>query len=94
MRTDWNDFACFAGMVAHGASATADLPLRELKSELSRHVAGPEERRGLRLIERSRRFRVTDTRRPPMNAARRCWPRDRGGRGARVADAGRRCPRF
>lgn len=48
--------------MAHGGFAAAGGALREPKSKLSRRVAGLEERRGLRLIERSsRRFRVTDT---------------------------------
>jgi DNA-binding transcriptional LysR family regulator len=62
MRTDLNDFAYFAEVVAHGGFAAAGRALREPKSKLSRRIAGLEERLGLRLIERSsRRFRVTDT---------------------------------
>ena len=62
MRTDLNDYAYFAEVVAHGGFAAAGRALREPKSKLSRRIAGLEERLGLRLIERSsRRFRVTDT---------------------------------
>jgi DNA-binding transcriptional LysR family regulator len=62
MRVDFNDYAYFAEVVAHGGFAAAGRALREPKSKLSRRVAGLEERLGLRLIERSsRRFRVTDT---------------------------------
>ncbi|HVI51814.1 MAG TPA: LysR family transcriptional regulator [Candidatus Sulfotelmatobacter sp.] len=62
MRTDLNDLAYFAEVVAHGGFAAASRALREPKSKLSRRIAGLEERLGLRLIERSsRRFRVTDT---------------------------------
>lgn len=62
MRTDLNDLAYFADVVAHGGFAAAGRALREPKSKLSRRIAGLEERLGLRLIERSsRRFRVTDT---------------------------------
>jgi DNA-binding transcriptional LysR family regulator len=62
MRTDLNDLAYFAEVVAHGGFAAAARALREPKSKLSRRVAGLEARLGLRLIERSsRRFRVTDT---------------------------------
>lgn len=62
MRTDLNDLAYFAEVVAHGGFAAAGRALREPKSKLSRRIAGLEERLGLRLIERSsRRFRVTDT---------------------------------
>jgi DNA-binding transcriptional LysR family regulator len=61
MRTDLNDFAYSAEVVAHGGFAAAGRALREPKSKLSRRIAGLEERLGLRLIERSsRRFRVTD----------------------------------
>lgn len=62
MRTDLNDLAYFAEVVAHGGFAAAGRALREPKSKLSRRIAGLEARLGLRLIERSsRRFRVTDT---------------------------------
>lgn len=62
MRIDFNDYAYFAEVVAHGGFAAAGRALREPKSKLSRRIAGLEERLGLRLIERSsRRFRVTDT---------------------------------
>lgn len=62
MRSDLNDFAYFAEVVAHGGFAAAGRALREPKSKLSRRIAALEERLGLRLIERSsRRFRVTDT---------------------------------
>ena len=62
MRTDLNDLAYFAEVVAHGGFAAAGRALREPKSKLSRRIAALEERLGLRLIERSsRRFRVTDT---------------------------------
>jgi DNA-binding transcriptional LysR family regulator len=62
MRTDLNDLAYYAEVVAHGGFAAAGRALREPKSKLSRRIAGLEERLGLRLIERSsRRFRVTDT---------------------------------
>ncbi|MDF0543799.1 LysR family transcriptional regulator [Sphingobium sp. H39-3-25] len=62
MRTDLNDYAYFAEVVAHGGFAAAGRALREPKSKLSRRIARLEERLGLRLIERSsRRFRVTDT---------------------------------
>ncbi|WP_404336374.1 LysR substrate-binding domain-containing protein [Sphingomonas sp. MMS12-HWE2-04] len=62
MRTDLNDLAYFAEVVAHGGFAAAGRALREPKSKLSRRIAGLEQRLGLRLIERSsRRFRVTDT---------------------------------
>jgi DNA-binding transcriptional LysR family regulator len=62
MRSDLNDLAYFAEVVAHGGFAAAGRALREPKSKLSRRIAGLEERLGLRLIERSsRRFRVTDT---------------------------------
>ncbi|WP_296617964.1 LysR family transcriptional regulator [Sphingomonas sp.] len=62
MRTDLNDLAYFAEVVAHGGFAAAGRALHEPKSKLSRRVAALEERLGLRLIERSsRRFRVTDT---------------------------------
>jgi len=62
MRTDLNDLAYFAEVVAHGGFAAAGRALHEPKSKLSRRIAGLEERLGLRLIERSsRRFRVTDT---------------------------------
>lgn len=62
MRTDLNDLAYFAEVVAHGGFAAAGRALREPKSKLSRRVAGLEERLGLRLIERSsRRFQVTET---------------------------------
>lgn len=61
MRSDLNDLAYFAEVVAHGGFAAAGRALREPKSKLSRRVAGLEERLGVRLIERSsRRFRVTD----------------------------------
>jgi len=62
MRTDLNNYAYFAEVVAHGGFAAAGRALRQPKSKLSRRIAGLEERLGLRLIERSsRRFRVTDT---------------------------------
>lgn len=62
MRTDLNDLAYFAEVVAHGGFAAAARALHEPKSKLSRRIAGLEERLGLRLIERSsRRFRVTET---------------------------------
>ena len=62
MRTDLNDLAYFAEVVAHGGFAAAARALHEPKSKLSRRVSGLEQRLGLRLIERSsRRFRVTDT---------------------------------
>lgn len=62
MRTDLNDLAYFAEVVAHGGFAAAGRALQEPKSKLSRRIAGLETRLGLRLIERSsRRFRVTDT---------------------------------
>ncbi|PZQ94966.1 MAG: LysR family transcriptional regulator [Cereibacter sphaeroides] len=62
MKIDLNDYAYFAGVVAHGGFAAAARALREPKSKLSRRIARLEERLGLRLIERSsRRFRVTDT---------------------------------
>ena len=62
MRTDLNDLAYFAEVVAHGGFSAAGRALREPKSKLSRRIAALEERLGLRLIERSsRRFRVTDT---------------------------------
>jgi DNA-binding transcriptional LysR family regulator len=62
VRTDLNDLAYFAEVVAHGGFAAAGRALREPKSKLSRRIAALEERLGLRLIERSsRRFRVTDT---------------------------------
>lgn len=62
MRTDLNDLAYFAEVVAHGGFAAAGRAMREPKSKLSRRIAALEERLGLRLIERSsRRFRVTDT---------------------------------
>jgi DNA-binding transcriptional LysR family regulator len=62
MRSDLNDLAYFAEVVAHGGFAAAARALREPKSKLSRRIARLEERLGLRLIERSsRRFRVTDT---------------------------------
>jgi DNA-binding transcriptional LysR family regulator len=61
MRTDLNDYAWFAEVVAHGGFAAASRALREPKSKLSRRVAALEARLGVRLIERSsRRFRVTD----------------------------------
>jgi DNA-binding transcriptional LysR family regulator len=61
MRTDLNDYAYFAEVVAHGGFAAASRALREPKSKLSRRVAGLETRLGVRLIERSsRRFRVTE----------------------------------
>jgi DNA-binding transcriptional LysR family regulator len=62
MRTDLNDLAYFAEVVAHGGFAAAGRALREPKSKLSRRIAGLEDRLGLRLIERSsRRFQVTET---------------------------------
>lgn len=62
MRTDLNDLAYFAEVVANGGFAAAGRALREPKSKLSRRIAGLEDRLGLRLIERSsRRFRVTET---------------------------------
>ena len=62
MRSDLNDLAYFAEVVAHGGFAAAGRALREPKSKLSRRISGLEERLGLRLIERSsRRFRVTET---------------------------------
>ena len=62
MRTNLNDLAYFAEVVAHGGFAAAGRALHEPKSKLSRRIAGLEKRLGLRLIERSsRRFRVTDT---------------------------------
>jgi DNA-binding transcriptional LysR family regulator len=61
MRTDLNDYAYFAQVVAHGGFAAAGRALREPKSKLSRRIAALEARLGVRLIERSsRRFRVTD----------------------------------
>lgn len=61
MRTDFNDYAYFAEVVAHGGFAAAGRALREPKSKLSRRIAGLEDRLGVRLIERtSRRFRVTE----------------------------------
>lgn len=61
MRTDLNDYAYFAAVVAHGGFAPAGRALREPKSKLSRRIAGLEARLGVRLIERSsRRFRVTE----------------------------------
>jgi DNA-binding transcriptional LysR family regulator len=61
MRTDLNDFAYFAEVVAHGGFSAAARVLKEPKSKLSRRIAALEKRLGLRLIERSsRRFRVTD----------------------------------
>lgn len=62
MKTDLNDLAYFAEVVAHGGFAAAGRALREPKSKLSRRIAALEDRLGLRLIERSsRRFRVTET---------------------------------
>jgi len=62
MRSDLNDLAYFAEVVAHGGFAAAGRALGEPKSKLSRRIAALEQRLGLRLIERtSRRFRVTDT---------------------------------
>jgi DNA-binding transcriptional LysR family regulator len=62
MRSDLNDLAYFAEVVAHGGFAAAGRSLGEPKSKLSRRIAALEQRLGLRLIERSsRRFRVTDT---------------------------------
>lgn len=61
MREDFNDYAYFAEVVAHGGFAAAGRAIREPKSKLSRRVAGLEARLGVRLIERSsRRFRVTE----------------------------------
>ena len=40
MRTDLNDLAYFAEVVAHGGFAAAGRALREPKSKLSRRVAG------------------------------------------------------
>lgn len=61
MRTDLNDYAYFAAVVAHGGFAPAGRALREPKSKLSRRIAGLEARLGVRLIERSSRsFRVTE----------------------------------
>ncbi|RWX76969.1 LysR family transcriptional regulator [Neorhizobium lilium] len=61
MRSDLNDLAYFAEVVAYGGFAAAGRALHEPKSKLSRRVAGLEARLGVRLIERSsRRFRVTD----------------------------------
>jgi len=61
MKTDLNDFAYFAEVVAHGGFSAAARALREPKSKLSRRIRGLEKRLGLRLIERSsRRFRVTE----------------------------------
>lgn len=60
-RTDLNDYAYFAEVVAHGGFAAAGRALKEPKSKLSRRIAGLEARLGVRLIERSsRRFRVTE----------------------------------
>ena len=60
-RTDLNDYAYYAGVVAHGGFAAAGRALREPKSKLSRRIAALEARLGVRLIERSsRRFRVTE----------------------------------
>ena len=60
-RTDLNDYAYYAGVVAHGGFAAAGRALREPKSKLSRRIAALEARLGARLIERSsRRFRVTE----------------------------------
>jgi DNA-binding transcriptional LysR family regulator len=62
MRTDLNDLAYFAEVVAHGGFAAAGRALHQPKSKLSRRISALEARLGLRLIERSsRRFRVTDT---------------------------------
>ncbi|WP_114947778.1 LysR substrate-binding domain-containing protein [Microvirga calopogonii] len=61
IRTDLNDYAYFAEVVAHGGFAAAGRALKEPKSKLSRRIAGLEARLGVRLIERSsRRFRVTE----------------------------------
>jgi len=61
MKTDLNDFAYFAEVVANGGFSAAARALREPKSKLSRRILGLEKRLGLRLIERSsRRFRVTE----------------------------------
>lgn len=61
MREDFNDYAYYADVVAHGGFAAASRAIREPKSKLSRRVAGLEARLGVRLIERSsRRFRVTE----------------------------------
>jgi DNA-binding transcriptional LysR family regulator len=61
MAADFNDYAYFAEVVAHGGFAAAGRALRQPKSKLSRRVAGLEARLGVRLIERSsRRFRVTE----------------------------------
>ena len=51
MRTDLNNYAYFAEVVAHGGFAAAGRALREPKSKLSRRIAGLEERLGLRLID-------------------------------------------
>ena len=60
-RTDLNDYAYFAEVIAHGGFAAAGRALGEPKSKLSRRIAGLEARLGVRLIERSsRRFRVTE----------------------------------
>ena len=50
MRSDINDMACFALVVAHGGFAAAGRALRKSKSKLSRRVAALEQRLGLRLI--------------------------------------------
>ena len=58
---DLNDLYLFACVVKHSGFSTASRAIGMPKSRLSKHVAGLERRRGVRLIERStRRFRVTE----------------------------------
>jgi DNA-binding transcriptional LysR family regulator len=81
VREDFNDYAYFAEVVAHGGFAAAGRAIREPKSKLSRRVAGLEARLGVRLIERSsRRFRVTEVGqafyercRAMVDVASNCW---------------------
>lgn len=61
MRTDLDDFYCFALVVDHGGFSAAERATDIPKSKLSRRVYNLEEQLGVRLIQRSsRHFAVTD----------------------------------
>jgi DNA-binding transcriptional LysR family regulator len=61
MRTDLDDFYCFALVVEHGGFSAAERATDIPKSKLSRRVYNLEEQLGVRLIQRSsRHFAVTD----------------------------------
>ncbi len=71
---DLNDFAWFVQVVDHGGFAAAGRALDQPKSKLSRRIAQPEERLGVRLIcqRTTRQFAVTEVRQTFISIAKRC----------------------